>query len=92
MTRSPVRLTASAGIRSRSVGNRGPSPPLLKLKNAGGLRCVFLPLPPAAACGECSPATAEREREPLISGVLGQPMADHTHERSMSRVHRSSAL
>lgn len=91
MTRSPVPLTASAGIKPRSVGNRGPSP-LLKLKNAGGLRCVFLPLPPAAACGECSPATIEREREPLISGVLGQPMADHTHERSITRVHRSSAL
>lgn len=68
MTRSPVRLTASAGIRPRSVGNRGPSS-LLQLRNAGGLRCVFLPLPPAAACGECSPATAEREREALISGV-----------------------
>lgn len=31
VTPSPVHVTASAGIRSRSVGNRGPSP-LLKLK------------------------------------------------------------
>lgn len=90
MTRSPARLTASAGIRSRRVGNCGPSP-LLKL-TAGGLRCVFLPLPPAAACGECSPATAERETDRTVNLWRVRSADGRSHERSISRVHRSPAL